>query len=101
MLQANFDGDRDARSYAVQTIVEKRADTLSDGEFAWTWAHRAASERGAECQIEEHFMAATRNNTSSKGRATPIVVETPIERRLEVHTGYDLLRTTLVPIAAH
>lgn len=65
LIQANFDGERDARSYAVHTIVEKRGGTLSDGEFAWTWAHRAAGERGAECQMEERFMTATRNNSSS------------------------------------
>ena len=64
LVQANFEGDHDAHSYGVHTIVEKRGGTLSDGEFAWKWAHQAACERLAECQMEEHFMAATRTSNS-------------------------------------
>ena len=35
--------------------------TLEDGQFAWNWAHQAAGERGADCQLEEHFMASSRS----------------------------------------
>jgi len=64
LVQANFDSDGDAHSLGVHTVVERRGGTLADGEFAWTWAHQAAKERGAECQLEEHFMAAARSGNT-------------------------------------
>src|SRR4051794_10969234 len=64
LVQANFDSDADAGSLGVHTVAERRGGTLADGLFAWTWAHGASAERGAECQLEEHFMAARRKDTS-------------------------------------
>ncbi|MEO8131228.1 MAG: hypothetical protein ABI822_29295, partial [Bryobacteraceae bacterium] len=64
LVQANLEGDQDESSYGVHTIVEKRQGSLADGEFAWNWARQAAAERGADCQLEEHFMAARRKEDS-------------------------------------